>query len=251
MPYDELEDLEACVREGREPRQRGPYAVKIALPGSEEFQRFRIDDPLPDGRGLIRATGLAPVAEHLIFMVLRGGGFEELRLDETVDLRTRGIEKFIIFESSASYRFVIEGERYEWGTDRVTAGKIAEIGRIDLSEYELWQERRDGEDDVRLDPTDIINLSDPGLERFYKRKQPPEQLTIFINGRRKKIGPDGICFEDLIALAFEHPPQGEQICFTVTFRKGPADRPEGSLLEGQCIDVVKGMVFNVTATDKS
>lgn len=252
MPYDELEDIETCVREGRMPRAEGPYAVKIAKPNSDEFHRFRIEDPLPDGGGLIRASGLTPIAEHLIFAVLKDGGFEELRLDETIDLRSRGVEKFMIFESSASYRLVIEGERYEWGTQHITAAKIAEIGGVDLDAFGLWQAQRGGETDRLLEPGDLIDLSDPGLERFYKRERTPRELVVVVNGRRKKIDPKkGICFEDLILLAFATPPQGEQICFTVTFRKGPDERPEGSLLEGQCTPVVKGMVFNVTATDKS
>ena len=120
-----------------------------------------------------------------------------------------------------------------------------------LFDQTLWRERRGGEEDDLIEPDTIINLSDPGLERFYKKKRPPKKIIIIVNGRRKSVEPQGLCFEDLIALAFETPPEGEQICFTITYRKGPADMPEGSLIEDQCVSIIAGMVFNVTATDKS
>ena len=251
MAHIDAEDIEACVRDGRAPRQNGPYAIKIAGPDSDDFERYRVDDPVLVGRQIIAEKGVTPADEHLVFLVLRGGGFEEIQLDEAVDLRTRVVEKFIIFASAESHRLAIEGERYEWGTKLITGLKIAEIGRIDLEAFELWRERRGGEEDDLIEPDTIINLSDPGLERFYKKKRPPKKIIIIVNGRRKSVEPQGLCFEDLIALAFETPPEGEQICFTITYRKGPADMPEGSLIEDQCVSIIAGMVFNVTATDKS
>lgn len=251
MAHDDLEDIEACVRGERMPRVNGPYLVKISGPEKDSFEGHRIEDPMPDGRQIIRMVGARPVEEHLVFMVLKGGGLEELRLDETADLRSRGIEKFIVFHSAASFRFVVESERFEWGTKLITGLKIAELAGIDLETYELWKVRRAEAGDEKIAPDAIIDLSDPGLERFYKCERVPATIIVHVNGRRKEVDPTRICFEDLIVLAFDTPPQGEQICFTVTYRKGPAEQPEGSLIEGQCVKLVKGMVFNVTATDKS
>ena len=55
----------------------------------------------------------------------------------------------------------------------------------------------------------------------------------------------------LVALAFDTPPTGENIVFTITYRRGHGDKPEGSLVEGETVKIKKGMIFNVTATDKS
>jgi len=52
-------------------------------------------------------------------------------------------------------------------------------------------------------------------------------------------------------LAFENPPTGEFICFTITYRKGHGNKPDGNLAEGELVKVKDGMIFNVTATDKS
>jgi len=251
MAFDEVEDIEACVREGRQPRNTGPYLVKITQPDSDEFDRYRFHDGVLNGRQLISETGARPVDAHLIFMILRGGGFEELRLGESVDIRKRGVERFIVFASAASYRFVVEGERTEWGTKFITGAKIADIGGFDLAGFELWRARRGGDEDDLIAPDQLVDLSEPGLERFYKKPKTPEKITVIVNGRRKSVDPSGLCFADLIALAFTTPPQGEQICFTAMYRKGPANAPEGSLIEDQCVPIIEGMVFNVTATDKS
>lgn len=78
-----------------------------------------------------------------------------------------------------------------------------------------------------------------------------EKVTIRVNSRKREVDAGLISFEQLIALAFQPPPSGPNVLFTVSWRKGPADRPEGSLVSGQSVQVVKGMTFHVTATDKS
>ena len=249
MVVDELEDIEACVREGRRPREKGPYGVKIAFE-CEDFERKKIEDPAPTGRQIIAASGVTPVDEHLVFMVLRGGVLEELRLDEIVDLREPGAEKFIVFKSAQSHRFSVDGERREWGAKAITGFKIKLLSGATPADVELWQVNREGED-VLIADEDIVDLSSPGLERFYTGEKEPRSVTIIVNGREKTIETRKLSFDDLIKLAFENPPTGEFICFTITYRKGHPDKPEGSLIEGACVIVKKGMVFNVTYTDKS
>ena len=76
-------------------------------------------------------------------------------------------------------------------------------------------------------------------------------MEIIVNGRPQEVEPGKLCFDQLVELAFNPVPTGEFICFTVTYRRGPRHKPEGTLLEGDCLPIKPGMVFNVTATDKS
>lgn len=77
-------------------------------------------------------------------------------------------------------------------------------------------------------------------------------VTIIVNGRQKDVPKhDDLTFDELVALAFDNPPQGEFICFTITYRKGSSNKPEGTLPEGDSVKPKEGMIFNVTATDKS
>ncbi|MDK3075493.1 multiubiquitin domain-containing protein [Sedimentitalea sp. JM2-8] len=78
-----------------------------------------------------------------------------------------------------------------------------------------------------------------------------KEITIIVNGREKTVTAKEMGEGDLVALAFDNPPTGEFICFTITFRRGQGNKPEGTLDEGETVKLKEGMIFNVTATDKS
>jgi hypothetical protein len=78
-----------------------------------------------------------------------------------------------------------------------------------------------------------------------------KDFTIIVNGRQKVVTKRELSFSEVVALAFDNPPTGENILFTVTYRRGEGNKPEGSLLEGESVKIKDGMIFNVTATDKS
>lgn len=78
-----------------------------------------------------------------------------------------------------------------------------------------------------------------------------KEFTIIVNGRQKVVTAKELSFAEVIALAFDNPPSGPNIVFTVTYRKGEGNKPEGSLVEGETVKLKDGMIFNVTATDKS
>lgn len=78
-----------------------------------------------------------------------------------------------------------------------------------------------------------------------------KDITIVVNGREKSVTGKELTFAQLVALAFDTPPTGENIVFTITYRRGQGEKPEGSLVEGETVKIKKGMIFNVTATDKS
>jgi hypothetical protein len=77
------------------------------------------------------------------------------------------------------------------------------------------------------------------------------QVTIIVNAREKKWTEDTISFDQVVKLAFPTPPPSENIVYTVTYRRGGGHKPEGTLTEGESVKVKDGMIFNVTATDKS
>lgn len=79
-----------------------------------------------------------------------------------------------------------------------------------------------------------------------------KEFAIIVNGREKTVTERELTFTAIVALAFDNPPTGENILFTITYRKGGNEnRPEGTLVEGDSVKVKSGTIFNVTATDKS
>lgn len=78
-----------------------------------------------------------------------------------------------------------------------------------------------------------------------------KEFTIIVNGRQKVVTTKELSFIEIVALAFDTPPTGPNIVYTVTFRRGQGNKPEGTLVEGDTVKIKDGMIFNVTATDKS
>jgi len=77
-------------------------------------------------------------------------------------------------------------------------------------------------------------------------------VTILVNGREEEVPKnDPLTFNELIRLAYNNPPTGEFIYWTITYRKGHADKPQGTVTEGGSVKPKEGMIFNVTYTDKS
>lgn len=83
------------------------------------------------------------------------------------------------------------------------------------------------------------------------RPQHDKTTTIIVNGRRKEWAEKAITFTQVVECAFENPPYGENTLFTVTFNRGHGNKPQGTMVEGDSVRVKEGMIFNVTATDKS
>ena len=100
--------------------------------------------------------------------------------------------------------------------------------------------------DQQLAENDPVLFSDgPQFTKLEKTT-----IAVIVNGRRKTIQKGELTFSQIIRLAFDKPPAGANVCFTVTYRGG-CDNASGSLIEGDTVVAKEGMVINVTATDKS
>jgi hypothetical protein len=80
-----------------------------------------------------------------------------------------------------------------------------------------------------------------------------KDVTIIVNGRQRTVAKNSeLTVAQVVALAFDTPPTGENVEFTITYRKGGNEqRPEGSMSGNDTVKVKEGTVLNVTATDKS
>lgn len=78
-----------------------------------------------------------------------------------------------------------------------------------------------------------------------------KEITIVVNGTQKTVEKDDISFDEVVRLAYDNPPYGENTLFTITYRRGQGNKPEGILAAGESVKTKEGMVFDVTATDKS
>jgi hypothetical protein len=84
-----------------------------------------------------------------------------------------------------------------------------------------------------------------------EREREARRFKIIVNARPKEVTDDEQSFNQIVALAFNPVPTGPNIVFTISYRKGPKENPEGTMTPGQTVEVKDGMVFDVTSTDKS
>jgi hypothetical protein len=77
-------------------------------------------------------------------------------------------------------------------------------------------------------------------------------VAIVVNGRPKTLPKkEVLTFEEVIALAFENPPTGDGIQYTVQYTRGHGNKPSGTLVEGQSVKIKERMEFDVTSTNRS
>ena len=80
----------------------------------------------------------------------------------------------------------------------------------------------------------------------------PKTVTIVVNGRQKTVPKNELLtFDAVVKLAFDNPPTGDGVQFTVQYTRGEGNKPTGTLVEGQSVKVKEGMEFDVTPTNRS
>ncbi|MGI2908817.1 multiubiquitin domain-containing protein [Tolypothrix sp. VBCCA 56010] len=158
-------ELEAWVKQhgATQPPLAQRYVVRI------DDRSYKVHDPVITGGQLLDEASKRPVDEYLIFQVLHNGQLEEIT-DETVDLRAPGIERFITCKSDRSFRFVIDGRRFEWGAPIITGLKLKELAGVDPKSYGVWLEVHGAEDRPIAD-NESVDLQAPGVERFFTGKK--------------------------------------------------------------------------------
>lgn len=116
--------------------------------------------------------------------------------------------------------------------------------------FELYREvTGDAEDTPVPGGPELVHLKHE--EHFHSGPAQVKHFNIFVNGRKKVVATRELSFSEVVALAFDPVPTGPNIMFTITYRHGPHANPQGNLLEGGTVKIKDGMIFNVTATDKS
>lgn len=159
-----VEDVGAAIREGRPLNPAHFYSIIVADEQLSE-RHLQLSDPVPTGRQILIAAGVRQVDEYSIYAILPSGEFEDLRLDETYDLRERGAEKFIIFHTDRSFKFSIDDKPMEWGKPAISGKVLKTLAGVPTETYDVYLEVRGGQD-LLIRDSDLIDLGKPGIERF-------------------------------------------------------------------------------------
>jgi hypothetical protein len=151
-------------------------------------------------------------------------------------------------EAKHQVRIHIDQKPFE-SPNLTTVEALYKLGHVQAG-LELFREvKGDKEDQEIPDGPEPIDVRED--EHFHSGPAPHLESTIIVNGRKKVVAKKRLTFDEIVALAFEPVPTGPNIMFTITYRHGPHANPEGTLIEGGIVKIKDGMIFNVTATDKS
>ncbi len=243
---EEIEDIAAALHAGRKVRHHGPYRILIGN-GSLSFEPHTIYDPIPTGSQILDAAGIIDPVNFVAYRILHNGLLEALRLDETTDLRDSGAERFIIFRTDRSFRFLLNDRSFDWGAPHITGLTLKKLAGVDPVSTAVVQEVP-GALGRTIADLDFVDLAAPGVERFATRTQ---EYDILVNTRPKHVVGATVTFWAVVMLAFPQAAQNATTYHTVTFKRGPKPNPEGSMVAGDSVYLKEGMLFNVTSTDKS
>lgn len=242
LDYDDLGD---ALREGRALRPARGYRFLLAQ-GDLDFQSRVVTDPVPLGRQLLEAAGLHPRDGYSLFAISPTGDFEDVLLDEPFDLRGRGAERFVAFLTDRDFKLTLNDGELRWGKPLISGSVLYGLAKPGDG-MAVFLEVPGGEDRL-IEPGELINLAEPGIERFITA---PTTFAIIVNSRPRTVSARTVTFEQVVHLAFpgQHAPN---VVFSMTYRHAASTPHAGELGAGGSVDVKKkGTVFNVTRTVQS
>lgn len=78
-----------------------------------------------------------------------------------------------------------------------------------------------------------------------------KMVTIIIDGTPYEVEKDEMTYTELVTLADPDYPQHPDTTYSVTFKRGQGNKPEGTLSPAGEVKVKNGMSFNVAKTGQS
>ncbi len=244
----EYDDLGEALRDARALRPARAYRIRLAL-GDLNFHFCLVRDPVPLGRQLLEAASLDPRAGYSLAAILPSGDFEDVRLNEPFDLRERGAERFIAFQTDREFKLSVSDAEIRWGKPVISGTVLYGLAKPGDGQA-VFLDVPGGEDRL-IELADLIDLTEPGIERFIVAPRTAPTFDIFVNGTSFTVPMRRVTFEQIVQLAYpgHHEPN---VVFSMTYRHAASTPTASELGVGGSIEIKKkGTVFNVVRTVQS
>lgn len=89
IAQNEIVDIEAYANQGKiPPLSSQGYRIKV------NGKSFVVNEPFPTGREILEVANLLPPENYTLRVKIRGERPRKVELNEKVDLREKGVEKF-------------------------------------------------------------------------------------------------------------------------------------------------------------
>jgi hypothetical protein len=215
---------------------------------SLNFRPYSTTDPVPTGRQILAASGFARGDDCSLFAILPNGDFEDVRLDETFDLRGKGAEQFVAFRSDRIYRLTLDGRAISWGLQHMPGSVLYTLVGVGPDQA-VFLDARGGEDRL-IEPGDVVDLAAAGVERFVTGPRPVPTFQIFVNGRPKTVTGNVVTYEQIVQLAFPGSPD-PNVDYSMSYTHAASTPSAGDLGRGGSVKIKNGSRFSVTPTVRS
>ncbi len=243
-----IEDVGQAIAERRDLRKARAYRIAFAQENLD-FRPVEVDDPLPLGRQILIAGGLNVDGDYSLFAILEGGDFEDMRLDETFDLRGRGAERFVAFKTDRDFKLTVNDAEVSWGKPAISGHALYQLAKPGKHEAVFLVVR--GGDDREIAQSEALDLTVPGVEHFITAAKHPRTIEIVVNGHETVVDHSHQSFEQLVQLAYPGDPPAPNITYSITFRHVASAPHSGELGIGGSVDVKNGSIINVVRTIQS
>ena len=80
---------------------------------------------------------------------------------------------------------------------------------------------------------------------------PKKTDTIVVEGTEHEWPKDDISYAEVVTLEVPDYAQHPEITYSVRYKRGHGNKPEGTLAPGASVKVKEGMIFNVSETGQS
>lgn len=146
------------------------------------FERLEFTDPVPVGSQILASAGIRRAAEWALLALLPDGDMEELRPNESLDLRTRGIEKVVAFRCDRLFRATLLDGQLLWGRRTITGEELYTLAVLPAHEA-LYLDVPGGTDRL-IERAGELDLGAAGVERIVAGPKPIPgfEVTLIYNG---------------------------------------------------------------------
>jgi hypothetical protein len=194
----------------------------------------------------IKNLAQIPLETDLYLTVQEPWQDQLIKNNDTVDVARNGIEQFF---TKQPLPYSIDGVNYLSDRQFISGRQIRHQGNIPPNK-EIFLLIEEPWEDEPVDNHDLINLALPGKEKFIS-KDHTVSIILIVNGEPKEYTGKTITFKQVVLLAYPVYDPSPNKVYTVVYKRGPIQNPQGSMVEGQTIRVKNKMIFNVTETTKS
>src|ERR1039458_5321937 len=151
-------------------------------------------------------------------------------------------------EHKHEVKIFIDQEAYH-SPNPTTGSALYVLGKVEPG-LELFREvTGDKEDPEVPNGPEAVHLKED--EHFHSGPPEKKEITIIVNGTPHEWPTEDITYAQVVTLDVPDYAQHPEITYSVKYKNGPGNKPEGTLSPGGSVKVKDGMIFSVSPTSQS